>query len=693
MAAIDTIVTFYKCLSIRKMLFFFGSVGVLSVLILAGSTIFSNEHLSNTQKGLVKASELEVSSLAMYRSLTDFMARQSKIISAQSQDDLADIKNRKNLEDVFIEERKNLNSIKNKILENSKTLEYIDNSYKNILSADDALLSKTKDIIALKSKLTFQVKEIEARSNNVNRNAEAISGSLTLETSLSKSKLRRHFEGSGNSWNIQKSKHIKFLINKFLLGEKARTKDASNSIQVEAAMLSSLTWQLIQENNPDAIINLVNNKIRQSFSSLNYHLDLLMLKSDSSNELSELKNALFSDIGAIFNLIIDSDDSVYVLRLHILKAERELVHIKINSQSEINNLIDGLRSISTMSTLIRSKVTADATRVTTTTSIIAIIIASLVFVLMISLTIFIGRRIHHPIQTLIDKIKPISQGDFKVRVPVKYHDELGELTIAINSMAEQLQSSTVSKKQAETASKAKSAFLASMSHELRTPLNAIIGYSELLQEESEESGEDKYVDDLRKISFAGKHLLNLVQDVLDLSKIESGRMTISPEAFKLHQLIEEISATINPLIDANNNKFDLKIENSVGSMYTDMTKVRQILFNLLSNSCKFTKDGMIRLKARRDKVDGIDWLTLVVIDTGIGINSEQQKKLFEPFVQAQSYSHQGANAGTGLGLAISKRFCKLLGGSIELNSEEGKGTVFTVRLPCHVSQHVDKKAA
>ena len=284
MAAIDSIVSFYKCLSIKQILFIFGSISVFSVLVLAGSTIFSNEHLSNTQKGLIKASELEVSSLAMYRSLTDLMARQSKIISAQSPEDLSTIKSRGNLEDAFTEERKKLNTFKNKVLENSKTLDYIDNAYVNILIADDALLNKTKEIIALKSKLTSQVKEVESRSNSVNKNAEAISGSLILETSLSKSKLRKHFEGSNSSWNIQKSKSIKFLISKFLLGEKARTKDASNSIQVEAAMLNSLTWRLIQESNPDAIINLVNNEIRQSFSSLNYYLNLLLLKSDGSHE-------------------------------------------------------------------------------------------------------------------------------------------------------------------------------------------------------------------------------------------------------------------------------------------------------------------------------------------------------------------------------------------------------------------------
>ncbi|MFT5142912.1 MAG: PAS domain S-box-containing protein [Rhodothermales bacterium] len=235
---------------------------------------------------------------------------------------------------------------------------------------------------------------------------------------------------------------------------------------------------------------------------------------------------------------------------------------------------------------------------------------------------------------------------------------------------------------AESANRAKSAFLANMSHELRTPMNAIIGYTEMLQEEAEdlEEEDDFFSLDLKKIHSAGKHLLSLINDVLDLSKIESGKMELYNETFDLAQLTEDIGSTIHSLIQKNSNELKIELDSGVGEMHADITKIRQALFNLLSNSAKFTRNGTITLSVDRSAEDGVDWITFAVADTGIGVAQDNLDKLFDEFSQADE-STTREYGGTGLGLAITKRFCEMMGGEIAVSSELGVGTTFTIRLP------------
>ncbi len=238
--------------------------------------------------------------------------------------------------------------------------------------------------------------------------------------------------------------------------------------------------------------------------------------------------------------------------------------------------------------------------------------------------------------------------------------------------------------QALAANRAKTRFLATMSHELRTPMNAIIGYSELLQEESEEQGLSEFTDDLKKISSSGKYLLGLIDDILDLSKVEAGKMDIYLETFNIARMIDDVSTNIGPLVSKNNNKFDIICDEKIGSMTADPTRVRQMLINLLSNACKFTTEGCITLALDRKPIDGADWLTFDIIDTGIGLDPEQIKNLFVEFSQADS-STRHKYGGTGLGLAISQRFCRMMGGDILVKSVLGQGSTFSIRLPAKVS--------
>jgi PAS domain S-box-containing protein len=236
---------------------------------------------------------------------------------------------------------------------------------------------------------------------------------------------------------------------------------------------------------------------------------------------------------------------------------------------------------------------------------------------------------------------------------------------------------------AEAASRAKSTFLANMSHELRTPLNAIIGYSEMLEEEALDSGLDDFIPDTQKIRNAGKHLLTLINDILDLSKIEAGRMELYLEEFDLGNLIEEVVATLHPLVEKNHNQLEVSCSPNLGVMYADLTKVRQILFNLLSNALKFTEGGTVLLDATREPAGGSDWVYLQVSDTGIGMSEQQQQGLFQPFMQGDA-STTRKYGGTGLGLAISRLFCQMMGGDITLESQLDVGSTFTVQLKVKV---------
>jgi signal transduction histidine kinase len=237
----------------------------------------------------------------------------------------------------------------------------------------------------------------------------------------------------------------------------------------------------------------------------------------------------------------------------------------------------------------------------------------------------------------------------------------------------------------EIASQHKSDFLANMSHELRTPLNAIIGYSELLQEECEDSGHDDYLPDLRKIHTAGRHLLTLISGILDLAKIESGRMTVFLEDFDIAAITSEVREIVTPLVEKNGNRFEVECAADIGTMRADIVKVRQVLYNVLSNAAKFTEGGTVRLAVGRgpSAADGSDLVRFAVTDSGIGMTEEQIGRLFEAFSQADA-STTRKYGGTGLGLALSRQFCRIMGGDITVESEAGVGSTFTITLPSEV---------
>ena len=338
---------------------------------------------------------------------------------------------------------------------------------------------------------------------------------------------------------------------------------------------------------------------------------------------------------------------------------------------------------------------------------VIILVSTLIFTIVVAVLYYTLKVSLRPLDELHVAADKLSKGDY-VKVSRTSVPEIDVVIQSFNTMAEEitqlikkLQSEifehkkteknlkkhqhdlSLARDQAFAASRAKSVFLANMSHELRTPLNAIIGYSEMLFEDTNLNITNQQLDDLTKIKASGEHLLTIINDILDLSKIEAGKMELNLDHFDLTAFINDTVSAIQPAAAKNSNNLSVEYAPNIGTIFTDANKLKQSLLNVLDNACKFTKDGQIRLAVEIESRNDNDWVQFTISDTGIGISDEQTRHLFSEFTQADS-STTKSYEGTGLGLALSQRFCELMGGHITFTSKLGKGSIFCISIPRNV---------
>lgn len=382
-----------------------------------------------------------------------------------------------------------------------------------------------------------------------------------------------------------------------------------------------------------------------------------------------------------------------------------IVAVEQNNQPDITQHLQELRQIEDdieafsqqMNVLIAEEIDTSTAQVSELIQrgIYGAVVSFMLFLTLIVFVLWVLRKyVLHPIDALTFAATAVASGNLDQRVRVTSENEVGKLQRIFNQMISDLQKQQrayaywvedeKARDAAEQANKAKSAFLASMSHELRTPLTSIIGFSELLQLESKHHGDVVVISDLEKIRVAGQHLLALVNNVLDFSKIEADKMELHLESFRVVEVVDEIIATIRPIIERNHNAIQVHHTHDQAVMCSDSTKVRQILFNVLGNAAKFTNEGLITCHVEEVVEDGQDWFRFTISDTGIGMSPDQIQRLFRDFAQVDSEITL-KYGGTGLGLALSQRLCVLMGGSIDVSSNLRQGTTFTILLPAIIT--------
>lgn len=314
----------------------------------------------------------------------------------------------------------------------------------------------------------------------------------------------------------------------------------------------------------------------------------------------------------------------------------------------------------------------------------AILVALTLIAASISAFMALSIIVSNPLEKFLRTIQKSESGSMRTLVQLSSNDEIGRVVDEYNHLVElereHINALENAREIAEAATRTKSQFLATMSHELRTPLNAVIGISEMLLEDVEENKDEEYIEPLTRVSRAGKHLLSLINEILDLSKIEAGKMELRPEHVQLKELVDDVLLTSQSLAENKGNKFIVNNHSNLASIFVDPTRLRQIILNLISNACKFTENGEIIFAVTTKEIDDTDWFEFKILDNGIGIESDKTELLFEEFTQADNTTTR-KYGGTGLGLAICRRLCEMMGGTISVLSEPGVGTEFTFLLP------------
>jgi len=644
-----------KNISTKHLLIILLLVGITAILVLSVAAGLTGKQLARNNENLVAvALPLQAANNGLTTAVLDFIERQRAILSARSQPELEALEANVELRQHFNKELERLHKFSGNVPGVSSIMTTMDASYDEFLSADQALFNNARLLLEINEALLLRVKMIEERVEEAQRVTEAISGKVNLAIKRTKRRMRRVLSGKGGAEELQG------LVEKHLLRGQEDIQQASNDVRLSMDALPAMALNMMLAHDVDALRSIKGNQSDQLVTRVEKSLDALGEKLSASPEYQKYSEQVYEVIRGFWLLISEEDRSMYELKLRSIELEKQMDQVHSRADAAAASIQHSLDELSSLVYSIRTSATV-ASEKTVRTSKFTTIAVSLLTLVLFSV---IGAAIYRAVIRSGEALSKAFDSSEQNRILA---DQAREEALHHRSAA-------------ETANQAKSEFLANMSHELRTPMNAILGYSEMLMEEAEDLEQEDFIPDLKKINQAGNHLLTLINDVLDLSKIESGKMEAYAETFDVNDLIDQVSSTAQPLMTKNNNHFKLERSENLGNAWQDVTKLRQSLLNMLSNAAKFTHEGTITLRAAREIADGVDWLTFSVSDTGIGIPADKLDHVFEEFSQADSSTTRDYG-GTGLGLTISRRFCQMLGGDMTVTSQPGEGSTFSIRLP------------
>jgi signal transduction histidine kinase/DNA-binding response OmpR family regulator len=644
-----------KDISTKHLLVILLLVGVTAILVLSVAAGLTGKRLARNNENLVTvALPLQAASNGLTTAVLGFIERQRAILSARSQPELEALEANVELRQHFNNEWERLHNFSDSVPGVSSIMVAMDASRDEFLDTDKALFHNARLLLEINEALLLRVKMIEARVAEAQRVTEVISGKINLAIKRTKRRMRRVLSGKGSD------KELQGLVEKLLVGGQEDIQQASNDVRASMDALPAMALDIMLAHDVDTLRSIKGNQSDQLVARVEKSLDSLGEKLSVSPEYQETAAQVNDVIRDFWLLMSEGDRSMHDLKLRSIELEKQMDQVRSRADAAAASIQHSLDELAKLVYSIRTSATI-ASEKTIRTSKSTTIAVSLVTLILFSV---IGAAIYRAAIRSGEALSKAFDASEQSRI------------LADQAREEALQHRSA----AETANQAKSAFLANMSHELRTPMNAILGYSEMLVEEAEDLGQEDFIPDLKKINQAGTHLLALINDVLDLSKIESGKMEAFAEYIDLNSLIDEVSATGQPLMGKNGNKLSIERGRELGSAHQDLIKLRQMLFNLLSNAAKFTHEGTVTLHVNRGKQAGEDWLIFAVSDTGIGIAEDKTEHVFEEFAQADDSTTRDYG-GTGLGLAISRRFCQLLGGDLSVYSELGEGSTFTIRIP------------
>ncbi len=644
-----------KNISTKHLLIILLLVGISAILVLSTTAALTGKRLAENNENLVAvALPLQAANNGLTTAVLGFIERQRAILSARSLPELDAIDTNGALKQHFNQEWEKLHQYSSSLAGVSTIMTAMDASHGEFLSTDENLFRNARFILEINEALLLRVNIIEKSVIEAQKVMEAISGKVNLTIKRSKRRMSRALSAKGGDEKLHG------LMKKMLVDGQEDIRQASNQVRADMNALPALALDMMLAKDVDTLRSIKGNKQDQLVQHVQQSLEILKEKLSVSPDFQEISLQLDVVIRDFRALISDGDRSIYELKLRSIELEEQMDQVHRRADTAAALIQSSLDELSNLVASMKTSVTAVSEKTIRTSKSTTIAVS----VFTLALFSIIGAAIY---RAVIRSGEALSQAFDESEASRKFADQAREEALQHRSSA-------------EAANQAKSAFLANMSHELRTPMNAILGYSEMLIEEAEDIGQEDFIPDLKKINQAGTHLLALINDILDLSKIESGKMEAFAEEINLDRLIDEVSSTIQPLMAKNSNKLSIQREGQLGSAHQDRTKLRQVLFNLLSNAAKFTHEGTVTLSISRTGQAGEGWLILAITDTGIGIPEDKIDHVFEEFAQADDSTTRNYG-GTGLGLAISRRFCLLLGGELSVQSRFGEGSTFTIRIP------------